>query len=88
MSAYANLVDIQAFNNGFEGPLPAKMPPHLVQLAVAGNKLSGNMPALPRGIKYVSVAENRLEGNLPDGPGASSIWFVSTVRLLNGVTCI
>eukprot|EP00878_Enallax_costatus_P025108 GHUV01026831.1.p1 GENE.GHUV01026831.1~~GHUV01026831.1.p1 ORF type:complete len:723 (+),score=195.48 GHUV01026831.1:793-2961(+) len=75
MSAYANLVDIQAFSNGLEGPLPAKMPPHLVQLAVSGNKLSGPMPALPRGIKYVSVAENGLEGNLPDGPGASSIWF-------------
>lgn len=78
MSAYTNLVDIQASYNSIEGSLPSKMPPHLVQLAVAGNKLTGPMPALPRGIKYVSVTENGLEGSLPDGPGASSIWFVST----------
>lgn len=87
MSAYTNLVDIQAYYNDLEGSLPSKMPPHLVQLAVAGNKLSGAVPPLPRGIKYVSVAENQLEGGLPDGPGASSIWFVSITSFVDALAC-
>lgn len=79
MSSYTNLVDIQAFNNQLQGPLPARLPPNLVQLAVSGNALTGTVPALPRGMKYISVAENNLEGKLPDGPGAAGIWFVSVL---------
>jgi hypothetical protein len=82
MSAYVHLVDIQAFENKLQGPLPAKLPPNLVQLAVAANGLSGEVPALPRGMKYFSVAQNDLEGALPDGPGAAGLWFVSIWQLL------
>jgi hypothetical protein len=79
MSAYVHLVDVQAFQNKLQGPLPAKLPPNLVQLAVAANELSGEVPALPRGMKYFSVAQNQFEGALPDGPGAAGLWFVSTL---------
>lgn len=78
MSAYVHLVDVQAFGNNLQGPLPAKLPPNLVQLAVAANGLSGQVPALPRGMRYLSVAQNHLQGKLPDGPGAAALWFVST----------
>jgi hypothetical protein len=83
MSAYVHLVDIQAFENKLQGPLPAKLPPNLVQLAVAANGLTGEVPALPRGMKYFSVAQNDLEGALPDGPGAAGLWFVSILLLLH-----
>ncbi|KAF6253460.1 hypothetical protein COO60DRAFT_419479 [Scenedesmus sp. NREL 46B-D3] len=75
MSAYVHLVDVQAFGNNLQGPLPAKLPPNLVQLAVAANGLSGQVPALPRGMRYLSVAQNHLQGKLPDGPGAAALWF-------------
>uniref|UniRef100_A0A383WD12 Malectin-like domain-containing protein n=1 Tax=Tetradesmus obliquus TaxID=3088 RepID=A0A383WD12_TETOB len=75
MSAHAHLVDLQAFANKLQGPLPAKLPPNLVQLAVAANELDGELSALPRGMKYLSVAQNQFEGALPDGPGAAGLWF-------------
>jgi len=77
MSAYASLVDIQGYYNALEGELPHKLPPNMIQMALTGNRFTGNMPALPRGLKYLSLAENALQGPLPNGPGAAQLWFVS-----------
>jgi hypothetical protein len=68
----------QAYFNGLQGELPHKLPPNLIQLALTGNRLTGPVPALPRGMKYLSLAENALDGPLPNGPGAAQLWFVST----------
>lgn len=67
----------QAYYNVLEGELPRKLPPNMIQLAVTGNRLTGSVPPLPRGMKYLSLAENALEGPLPNGPGAAQLWFVS-----------
>lgn len=67
----------QAYDNSLEGALPSKMPPILIQLAVAGNGLFGILPPLPRTMKYLSVAQNNFQGPLPSGPAASGLWFVS-----------
>lgn len=77
MSSFEHLVDIQAYYNELEGHLPAKLPPNQVQLALAGNRLTGGLPPLPRGLRYVSLAQNSLNGGLPNGPAASGLWFVS-----------
>lgn len=84
MSSYEGLVDIQAYYNSIEGELPHRLPPHLIQLALTGNRLTGSVPPLPRGMKYLSLAENALQGPLPNGPGAAQLWFVSFVGWAGG----
>ncbi|KAF7046706.1 hypothetical protein CFC21_055716 [Triticum aestivum] len=80
-TTFAKAISLDISNNEINGRLPGNMEFMSLQyFIISSNKLTGEIPTLPRNITYVDMSQNSLSGNLPSNigtPDLSSLVLVS-----------
>ena len=73
-TTFAKVTYLHISNNEISGRLPRNMEFMSVQsFLINSNKLTGEIPNLPRNITYVDMSQNSLSGNLPSNIGTPDL---------------
>ncbi|KAF7046701.1 hypothetical protein CFC21_055713 [Triticum aestivum] len=84
-TAFAKVTDLDISNNEISGRLPRNMEFMSLQLfSVNSNKLTGEIPNLPRSITFLDMSENSLSGILPSNIGTPEL--ISLLLVSNQIT--
>lgn len=84
-TTFAKVTYLNMANNEISGRLPTNMEfMSLKWFFISSNKLTGEIPNLPRNITFLDMSENSLTGNLPSNIGTPDL--ISLVLLSNQIT--
>ncbi|VAH99881.1 unnamed protein product [Triticum turgidum subsp. durum] len=84
-TTFAKVTYLHISNNEISGRLPRNMECMSLQFFfINSNKLTGEIPNLPRNITFLDMSENSLTGNLPSNIGTPGL--ISLVLISNQIT--